>query len=260
MASLHCHHPQPHVLTHENGSGMTNRNENNMAHLLHIDASARPGRSGTDAHGSHTRRLSHRFVSLWQAARPADTLTYRDVGQQPPAPVNADWIRSAFTPSVRRERWMDAVLAESDRLVAEIERADVLVIGVPMYNFGVPAQLKAYIDNIVRVGKTFGFDRERAGEPYWPMLAGRGKQLVLLTARGDYGYGDRLARLDHVTPALRAAFGYIGIDDALEVAIEYDEFGGERLATSIAQAEVQVDAAVATAMRRMSCEAAAMQP
>ncbi|GAB7542208.1 FMN-dependent NADH-azoreductase [Cupriavidus sp. 8B] len=233
---------------------------NDMAHLLHIDASARPGRSGTDAHGSHTRRLSHRFVNRWQAARPADTVTYRDVGQHPPAPVGADWIRSAFTPSARREPWMDAVLAESDRLVAEIERADVLVIGVPMYNFGVPAQLKAYIDNIVRVGKTFGFDRERAGEPYWPMLAGRGKQLVLLTARGDYGYGDRLARLDHVTPALRAAFGYIGIDDAVEVAIEYDEFGGERLAASIAQAEAEVDAFVVTTMRRMRDETEALQP
>ncbi|KJK21600.1 NAD(P)H dehydrogenase [Burkholderiaceae bacterium 16] len=222
-----------------------------MTHLLHIDASARPGRSGADPHGSHTRRLSHRFVRGWQTARPTDTVTYRDVGRQSPAPVSGDWIRSAFTPPARREPWMDALLAESDRLIEEIEHADVVVIGVPMYNFGMPAQLKAYIDNIVRVGKTFGFDREREGEPYWPMLAGGGKQLVLLTSRGDYGYADRLARLDHATPGVRAAFSYIGIDDALEVAIEYDEFGGDRLAASVARAEAEVDAAVASAMRRM---------
>ena len=65
---------------------------------------------------------------------------------------------------------MHEVLAESDTLVDELLAADVIVAGVPMYNFGVPAQFKAYIDNIVRVGRTFRFDRSREGEPYWPMV------------------------------------------------------------------------------------------
>ncbi|MFX5956974.1 NAD(P)H-dependent oxidoreductase, partial [Acinetobacter baumannii] len=80
--------------------------------------------------------------------------------------------------------WMHDRLAQSDALIDELLAADVIVAGVPMYNFGMPAQFKAYIDNIVRVGRTFGFDRSRAGAPYWPLLAGMNKRLVILSSRG----------------------------------------------------------------------------
>ena len=80
---------------------------------------------------------------------------------------------------------MHEALAESDALVDELLSADLIVAGVPMYNFGMPAGFKAYIDNIVRVGRTFGFDRDRAGEPYWPLLAGQGNGVYCLgTGRG----------------------------------------------------------------------------
>ena len=144
----------------------------NTMNLLHIDASARPGRSGIDAHGSHTRRLSARFVERWREARPDDRVDYLDVGQHPPAHVDARWIHAAFTAPAEREPWMAEALAESDRLVDQLVAADLIVVGLPMYNFSVPAQFKAWIDNIVRVGRTFGFDRARGAVPYWPMLAG----------------------------------------------------------------------------------------
>src|SRR5690348_14863336 len=73
-----------------------------MTTLLHIDSSARPGRSDRDARGSHTRRLTARFVDRWRAARPADPVIYRDVGAAPPSPVTGDWIHAAFTPPERR--------------------------------------------------------------------------------------------------------------------------------------------------------------
>ena len=203
-----------------------------MTTLLHIDASARSGRSGTDPHGSHSRRLTDRFVRQWLAAQPDSEVLYRDVGQQPPAPVSAEWIHAAFTPAAQREPWMHEVLYQSDELVDELMRADVIVAGVPMYNFGPPAQFKAYIDNIVRVGRTFGFDRSRAGDPYWPLLADSGKRLIILSSRGDYGYdaGGRVSERNHVEPAVRSAFGYIGITDSHSIAVEYDEFADERLA------------------------------
>jgi FMN-dependent NADH-azoreductase len=143
---------------------------------------------------------------------------------------------------------MHEALAESDALVAELKAADVIVIGAPMYNFGPPAPLKAWIDNIVRVGLTFGFDRSREGEPYWPMLAGQGKTLVVLTARGDYGYdpGERIADLELVTPSLAKPLGYLGITDVRTAAVEYDEFADERLAASLLRAETAVDALVET--------------
>lgn len=214
-----------------------------MTTLLHINSSARPGSSETAAHGSHTRRLTARFVQQWRSLRPATAMIYRDVGQHPPAPVTGDWIHAAFTAEHARENWMRETLHDSDVLVDELLRADLIVAGVPMYNFGPPAQFKAYIDNIVRVGRTFGFDRQREGEPYWPLLEGMGKRLVLLSSRGDHGYqaGGRIADQNHVEVSVRSAFAYIGVTDVHEVAIEYDEFGGPRLADSIAQAEAAVD-------------------
>lgn len=217
-----------------------------MPTLLHIDASARPGRSDAQPHGSHTRRLSARFVARWQALRPQDRVRYRDVGAAPPAPVTGRWIHAAFTPEDRREPWMREVLKDSDALVDELLGADLIVAGVPMYNFGVPAGFKAYIDNIVRVGRTFGFDRSRRGDPYWPLLADAGKRLVVLSSRGDHGYGPggRIESMNHVEPSIRTAFGYIGITEMHTVAVEYDEFADERLQASLAQAEREVDALV----------------
>lgn len=214
--------------------------------LLWIDSSARPGRSGQDRHGSHTRRLTARFMERWNAARPQDAIVYRDVGANPPAPVTGDWVAAAFTKPDRRDAAQQAILAESDALIAELVAADLIVIGAPMYNFGIPAPLKAWIDNVVRVGVTFGFDRTRGDVPYWPLLTG-GKQLVILGSRGDYGYdpGERLAGINLVEASLTVALGYIGIDRHAAVAIEYDEFADDRLAASIASAETRTDALAA---------------
>jgi FMN-dependent NADH-azoreductase len=225
-----------------------------MKTLLHLDASARPGRSDLHAHGSHTRRLTARFAAAWHARRPDDRIVYRDIGHAPPRPVSGRWIEAAFTPPQRRTPAQQQVLAESDALVDELMAADLIVAGVPMYNFGPPAGFKAYIDNIVRVGRTFGFDRQRDGDPYWPMLAGMGKRLVLLSSRGDFGYGpgERLAHANHVEASVRTAFAYIGITEADSVAVEYDEFGGERLAASLRAAEASVDRLVEQLVGRLA--------
>lgn len=214
-----------------------------MTTILHIDSSARSGISGKDPHGSHSRRLSERFIRRFQALQPDCEVVYRDVGIHSPKPVNGAWIHAAFTPEAQREDWMREVLRESDELVDELIRADLIVAGVPMYNFSMPAQFKAYIDNIVRVGRTFGFDRNRAGEPYWPLLAEQGKRLVIVSSRGDYGYGagGRIEARNHVEPAVRTAFAYLGITDTYAIAAEYDEFGDERLAQSLAHAEAEAD-------------------
>ena len=214
--------------------------------LLRLDSSARSESSDRNPHGSHTRRLTERFLQRWRAARPQDLVTARDVGQSPPRPVSGPWIHAAFTKPEERAPWMQEVLAESDALVDELIAADVIVAGVPMYNFGMPAQMKAYIDNIVRVGRTFGFDRARSGEPYWPMLEGMGKRLVLLSARGDYGYdpGGRMAQVNHVEGGVRDVLAYLGVTDFASVAIEYDEFRDARFEASVAAAEQAVDSLV----------------
>lgn len=215
-----------------------------MPRILHIDASARPGLAGRDEHGSHSRNLSHRFIHRWREERPNDPVTHREVGLSPPAFIDQRWIEAAFAPEARRQPWMADVLAESDRLVDELVAADVLVIGSPLYNFGMPAALKAWVDQIVRVGRTVDFDPSQPEDPFTPLLADRPRQAIILSARGGEGFepGGPLAHMNHLEPALMTVLEFIGINRIHRVAIEYQEAGGDLLAASVANANKKVDA------------------
>lgn len=229
-----------------------------MPHILHLDASARPGLAGKDQHGSHSRNLTHRFVSQWLARRAQDTLTYRDIGQNPPSFISHDWIASSFTPAQQREPWMRETLRESDQLVDELIAADVLVLGTPLYNFGMPAALKAWIDQIVRPGRTVDIDDSNPLDPYVPKLADRPRHAVILTARGGIGFGvgGEMANLNHLEPNLITALGFIGITQVHQIAIEGQEVGGELLAESVAQSLNKVDALVAELQRALQANRA----
>ncbi|CAM5245656.1 FMN dependent NADH:quinone oxidoreductase OS=Stutzerimonas stutzeri OX=316 GN=azoR PE=3 SV=1 [Stutzerimonas stutzeri] len=173
-------------------------------------------------------------------------MTYRNIGQTPPSFVSHAWIASAFTPEERREPWMNDALAESDRLVDELLAADALVIGTPLYNFGMPAALKAWIDQVVRLNRTVGMDESNPLDPYVPMLADRERHAVILTARGGIGFnpGEAMAHMNHLEPNLATALGFIGITRIHQIAIEGQEIGGELLASSVAEALRRVDALV----------------
>lgn len=214
-----------------------------MLHLLHLDASGRPGRAGEHPHGSHTRALTHRFVQRWSRAQPGTPVVHRDVGAQPPTPITGDWVGSAFTPAAARTAGQRAVLAESDRLVAELQRADVLVLGVPRYNFGPPAAFKAWVDQVVRIGLTFDYLPEQPDNPYMPLLTDRPRSAVLLTSRGGHGYGPGgdMAAMNHLDPAVRTVLGFIGITDVYSIAIEGEEHKDEAFQQSVALAQTEVD-------------------
>ena len=233
-----------------------------MTQLLHLDASARPGRAGEHPHGSHTRALTHRFVSRWARARPGDALTYRDVGLRPPAPVSGDWVPAAFAPPAQRTPAQHAVLAESDALVDELLRADLLVLGVPMYNFGPPSGFKAWLDQIVRIGRTFDYQPERADSPYVPLLADRPRRAVLFTTRGGLGYedGGEMAAMNHLDPAVRTVLGFIGITDVYSIAIEGEEHKDEAFQQSVALAQTEADKLVdaLVAQREAACATPAL--
>lgn len=211
--------------------------------ILHIDASARPGRSGTQAHGSHTRRLTHRFVAQWQATRPQDEIIYRDIGATPPSVINGDWIHAAFAPADKQEPWMNETLTESDTLIDELVAADVLVLGIPLYNFNVPAAFKAWLDQVVRINKTVAFNPDDHLNPFVPLLNDRPRHAIVLSSRGGFGFdpGGEFAHMNHLEPSVRTALGFIGITEMHSIAIEHQEDGGEILAESIRQAEAKVD-------------------
>ncbi|NYT74074.1 NAD(P)H-dependent oxidoreductase [Halomonas sp. QX-2] len=217
-----------------------------MTHILLIDASARPGIAGTDNHGSHSRHLTYQFVSQWQSGRPQDTVTYRDIGQNPPSIISHDWIASAFAPEERRENWMKNALTESDQLIDELIAADIVVIGTPLYNFGMPAALKAWVDQVVRPGRTVEFDDTNPIDPYIPKLTDRKRHAVVLTARGGVNMapGEAMAHMNHLEPHLATALAFIGITRVHYIAIEGQEVGGEILAKSVADAIKKVETLV----------------
>jgi FMN-dependent NADH-azoreductase len=210
-----------------------------MTHLLHIDASPRGERS-------HSRRLTKEFVAQWKQTHPNNTVIYRDIGRNPVPHVDESWIAAAFTPPEQRTPELWEAICLSDRLVDELLAADIYVIGCPMYNFSVPSTFKAYIDQIVRVGRTFAFEPDDTVNPYKPLVLN--KKMFIVTARGDSGFspGERNEKLNYQNPYLRAIFGFIGIFDITFIDVENDEYGGQKLAESIAAARNKIAELVAS--------------
>ncbi|QKG71226.1 FMN-dependent NADH-azoreductase [Erythrobacter mangrovi] len=194
-----------------------------MTKLLRIDASARTSRS-------LTRALADSFTLGWHERRPEDEIILRDVGRNPPPIVTENWIAAAFA----KERTPDQeqLLALSDELIAEVASADIIVMATPMYNYGMPAALKAWFDQVVRVDKTFTFDLARGDAPLEPVFWG--KTLILLTSFGEFGFapGGPNEGRDSLTPHVRTASRYLGVEAFHHVGIEYQEFGDERFEAS----------------------------
>jgi FMN-dependent NADH-azoreductase len=204
-----------------------------MAHLLHMDASPRGERS-------HSRRMTKDFVEQWRQVHPNDTVTYRDVGRSSIPHVDEPWIAAAFSPPEQHTPELRAAICLSDQLVDEFLAADVYVIGVPMYNFSVPSSFKAYIDQIVRFGRTVAFEPNEVANVFKPLVLG--KKMFIIASRGDSGYrpGGQYAVMNHHDPYLVTVFGFLGITDITFVYVENDEYGGTKLAESIANARVQI--------------------
>lgn len=209
-----------------------------MAHLLHIDASPRGERS-------HSRRMTREFVEQWQKVHPSDTITYRDIGRNPVPYVDEPWIAAAFTSPEQHTPEMREAIRLSDQLVDEFLMADIYVIGVPMYNFSVPGVFKSYIDQIVRVGRTVAFEPKADANVFKPLVLG--KKMFIIEARGDSGFqpGGQYEKMNHHDPYLVTVFGFMGITDITFIHVENDEYGGQKLSESIANARVKITELVA---------------
>lgn len=201
-----------------------------MSTLLHIDSSARRA-------GSVSRRLTARFVEEWRRRHPDGRLIARDLALDAPPHVDEATIGAYFTPDDARSDAQRATLAQSDALVDELLAADTIVIGAPMYNFALPSSLKAWIDHVVRVGRTFAYNANGAEGLV------RGKRVVVIFSRGGV-YSDGPAQaMDFQTGYLRGVLGFIGITDVEFVAAEGVAFGEDSARDAIAKAEDQLLAA-----------------
>ena len=172
-----------------------------MSTLLHIDSSPMGA-------ASVSRHLSNTFVENWKKTHPGGTVVTRDLSKSGLASINAEWVAAAFMPAEARTPEQKAVLAKSDELLAEVDAADELAIGVAMHNFSIPSVLKLWIDQVVRAGRAFAYvDGAPKG-----LLTGK-KATFLVATGGVYGQGSAMASLNFIEPYLKAVFGFIGIGD-----------------------------------------------
>lgn len=204
-----------------------------MSTLLHIQASPRLERS-------HSRKLSSFFLEEWVRRYPGTQVKLRDLRTFPIPHVTEDWIAAAFTPLQARTGYMQNALQISDLLVDELLSADIYLLGAPMYNFGMPSVLKAYIDNIVRINRTFLFNPEDVQAPYKSMVKHKRMFVVVSSGDADYSGSGPLHALNHLEPHIRTVFGFIGIDDIRFFYAGNDEFGGLKLARSLRDARRKI--------------------
>lgn len=174
-----------------------------MTRLLVVEASPR-------GEQSMSRALTARFVDMWREANPDGKVVERDLVKTHLPFLTLPWLRAYFTPPESHNEEMKELLKLSDELVAEILEADHIVIGTPVHNYNVPANLKAYIDHIVRKGMTLGF----AGEG---LVHGK-KCTILMASGGVYTEGSPIQDRDIATIYLRMILKVIGIEDVTVVA------------------------------------------
>lgn len=172
-----------------------------MPKLLKIDASPR------DASQSFSRELGEQFAREWKETHRGDIIP-RDLASTHLPFVDTQWIAGAYTAPDQHTEAHKAALRPSDELIAELASADHILITTPMYNFAIPAVLKAWIDHIVRLGKTFNVS---AAGAYTGLLTGK-KATVIIASGGQYA-GTPMDGYDQETPYLRNILGFIGITD-----------------------------------------------
>jgi FMN-dependent NADH-azoreductase len=197
--------------------------------LLHIDSSPLGG-------NSVSRHLTQRIVAQWRATHPGTVVEYLDLAADAPSHLSIDSLGFRMGPNAeglsevqRRENEV------SEKLVSQFLAADVIVLGAPMYNFSVPTQLKAWIDRVAQVGRTFKYTEKG------PQGLAGGKTVIVASSRGGvYSTNPALAGLDHQESYLKTVFGFFGITDIQFVRAEGVAMGDAAKAQALTAADLVI--------------------
>jgi FMN-dependent NADH-azoreductase len=203
-----------------------------MTQVLHIQSSS-------NLASSVSRELSETFVKDYVAAHAGTSVIARDLIASPIPHLSVDLLGGMFGKPEDLTEAQKAALAVSDALVEEIEAASLIVIGVPMYNFSIPSALKAWIDHIVRSGRTFHYTASG------PEGLVSGKKLVLFLASGGVYSEGPYKPYDFQETYLRAILGFIGMTDVTVIRAEGLAMGPDAAAKAVADARAQVAAIAA---------------
>ena len=197
--------------------------------ILQINASAR-------RNGANSTQLANTIVVRLQADNPAATRTLRDLAVTPHPVLDEAALGALFTPADQRTPAQAVRVALDDALIAEIQAHDTIVLGVPMYNFGISVQLKSWFDAIARAGATFRYTE--AG----PEGLLKGKKVYVALARGGM-YRDTAN--DSQVPYLKTILGFLGLTDVSFIYAEGLAMGAEAVTKGFAQAEADLNDALA---------------
>ena len=165
--------------------------------------------SSTRIENSQSRFLTNLFVEKWNQKKPNDSVIFREIGITPVPHIDNEWIAASFTKPENRTVENQRPLKLSNQFVKELQESDVIVLGVPMYNWGIPSTLKAYIDQIMRINETWKFKSGKPDSNYVGLL--ENKKLFILSARGDsgYGIGEKHSHMNFQTTYLQFIFNMI---------------------------------------------------
>jgi len=206
-----------------------------MPILLKIDSSPMGERS-------ISRRLTEEFVKTWIKSHPNGSVISHDLTTTDIPVIDGGWVAAAYTPEDARTAEQKETLRVSDMLIADLQKADEYVVGVPMHNFSIPSTLKLWIDQVMRAGKTFAYSSNGASG----LLNGK-KATLLMASGGVYEHGSALASLNFVTPYLLTVFGFMGVTDVNFIAAE----GTSKLMTG----KVDRQAFLAPSLERVQAQA-----
>jgi FMN-dependent NADH-azoreductase len=198
-----------------------------MPTLLRIDASSRRD-------GSHSRALADAFETAWSSRFPGTTILRRDLVANPIGHIHEATIAGFYAPADGLDDTLKSAVALSDRLIEEVNSADTILIATPMYNFTVPSALKSWIDQIVRINRTFSYD----GTNFTGLVKAR--RVVVVAAFGAGGYGGALAAADFVTPYLKFLFGFLGISDVTVIPAEATTADAATVASNVDRAKSDI--------------------
>ncbi|MBA3998459.1 MAG: FMN-dependent NADH-azoreductase [Candidatus Accumulibacter sp.] len=184
------------------------------------------------SNNGQSSRLADKFVAAWQAQNPDGRVVVRDLAKEPVPHLDGERFLSFLAKPEERSAQQQAVVDFSDALIAQIRDADAIVIGLPMYNFGIPSTLKAYFDHIARAGVTFRYTENG------PVGLLGGKKVYIFAARGGLYAG---TAKDSQTTYVRDFLNFIGLSDVEFVYAEGLNMGEERKNAALDSAQQQLE-------------------
>ena len=207
-----------------------------MKNILRVDASSRTT-------GSQSRALGDYFEGAWVKQNPGDRVVRRDAAENLIPHIASQTITGFYTPKEKFTGELHNATALSDRLIGELRAADVLLITVPIYNFSIPSALKAWIDQIVRIGHTFAYD----GKNFTGLVTGKRAYVICAYGAGGYLGNGPLAGYDFLKPYLTLILSFLGIQDMRFFAVEGTTLDEATVSANVDKVKREIASAISMA-------------